>query len=91
MKVQRLKLYYRDNDSSMTRRTLFTIIVLFSAKFGAAQQSHLDSLKREIGLSKNDTTNLILLEKIANTYSEINPDSALLYAMKMLVITKNWT
>jgi len=71
----------------MTRRTLFTIIVLISAKFGAAQQLHIDSLKREIG-SKNDTTNLILLEKIANTYSEINPDSALLYAMKMLVITK---
>jgi signal transduction histidine kinase len=61
---------------------------LINVKSVAAQEPYIDSLKNEINVTGNDTINLLLLEKIVNVYSEINPDSAYHYAGKMLVITK---
>ncbi len=72
----------------MKRRFFFTAILLVIVKLVAAQQSNIDSLKDEAAFSKNDTIKLILLEKIANVYSEINPDSAYYYAGKMVAITR---
>ena len=45
---------------------------------------YIDSLKREITSIDNDTIHMILLGQIANTFSEIYPDSAYAYAEKML-------
>ena len=72
----------------MIKRVIYIISFLLAVTAAAAQQSYIDSLKKEIAFSKNDTINLILLEKIANVYSEINPDSAYYYAGKMLAITR---
>ncbi|HZI54909.1 MAG TPA: hypothetical protein VFD56_14440, partial [Chitinophagaceae bacterium] len=72
----------------MTRRIAYTTILLFITTFVAAQQSYLDSLKREISVCKNDTACMILFGKTADFYSEINPDSAYHYAEKMQTITQ---
>ena len=64
----------------MKRRTILVIFYLFIASVVAAQQLYVDSLKQEAFSSKNDTTRLLILEKISNIYSEINPDSAAHYA-----------
>ena len=53
-----------------------------------AQQVYIDSLKNETHNSKNDTTSLILLGKLADVYSEINPDSSYHYAGEMLTLTQ---
>jgi tetratricopeptide (TPR) repeat protein len=47
------------------------------------QQVNIDSLKRELHLSGNDTMQLVLMGSLANAYSETNPDSAFYYAGKM--------
>ncbi len=48
----------------------------------------IDSLKREITLAKNDTLQLVLFGQIANTFSEIHPDSAFAYASQMLSLSR---
>jgi len=72
----------------MANRILCIVVFLTLVKCIAAQQTIFDSLKNEISSSKNDTIQLLLLEKIANEYSEINPDSAYHYALKILVIAR---
>ena len=72
----------------MIRRVIHIAFYLFIANFIVAQQSYIDSLKKEIAVTNNDTVNMILFAKTADAYSELNPDSAYFYAQKMLVITK---
>lgn len=72
----------------MKRRIIFLAIFLSVVHAGTAQQSYIDSLKLEIISVNTDTANLILFGKIADVYSEINPDSSYYYAEKMLVISK---
>jgi signal transduction histidine kinase len=72
----------------MNTRILLIALFMAVANSLAAQQTYIDSLHREIYVTDNDTTRLILLEKIANVYSEINPDSAYHYAAKFLAITQ---
>ncbi len=72
----------------MRERLVFCAFFVFVAVTAVAQQSYIDSLKKEIAASKNDTTNLIRFGKIADIYSEINPDSSYHYAQKMQAITK---
>ena len=72
----------------MMKQLFCCIISMLLAAGIAAQQANLDSLKNEISISKNDTTSLILFGKLADVYSEINPDSAYNFAGKMLTITR---
>jgi len=72
----------------MRRRIIYTVFYLFVANAIIAQQSYIDSLKKEISVCKNDTVCMILFGKTADIYSEINPDSAYYYAEKMQAITK---
>lgn len=69
-------------------RNVYCILLIFFATTAVAQQSYIDSLKREIAICKNDTICMILFGKTADIYSETNPDSAYYYAEKMQVITK---
>jgi len=73
----------------MMRRLVWILLLFLCCISVQAQQSYIDSLKNEIRISRNDTINLILLGKIADVYSEINPDSAYHYADKMLAVSKN--
>ena len=72
----------------MKKRIGYSIGFIFLAIFAVAQQSYIDSLKNEVNISKNDTINLILFGKVADIYSEINPDSSYHYAAKMHAIAK---
>ena len=73
----------------MKKRFILSVIILLILNAAKAQQVNIDSLKNEFLSSKNDTIQLILAGKLANTYSEINPDSAYYYAGKMLAISKD--
>ncbi len=53
-----------------------------------AQPAAIDSIKLIIRETANDTVRLLLLEKAANDYSEINPDSALIYATEIPVLAR---
>lgn len=72
----------------MTKRFLSIAFFLMTVNSLEAQHAYIDSLQSIIYVTDNDTTRLILLEKIANQYSEINPDSAYHYAAKFLSITQ---
>jgi signal transduction histidine kinase len=72
----------------MRQRIVYSAVFIFMTTFAVAQQSYIDSLKREIGVCRNDTACMILYGKTADIYSEINPDSAFHYAEKMNTITK---
>ena len=67
----------------MARKIIYILILLFPINAISAQQNIFDSLKSEISIVANDTMRLLLLERIANEYSEINPDSAYHYAMEI--------
>jgi two-component system, NtrC family, sensor kinase len=71
-------------------KKLVYVFCLFLGDFGVVHGQnehllHIDKLKREITSIDNDTIHMILLGQIANTFSEIYPDSAYVYAEKMLV------
>ncbi|MES1219277.1 MAG: hypothetical protein ABUT20_27475, partial [Bacteroidota bacterium] len=72
----------------MKRQIIFIMALLVIAKFVAAQQTNIDSLKNELQLSKNDTISLLLLGKITDAYSEINFDSVYIYAQKMQAVSQ---
>jgi len=75
----------------MMKTFLTTFIVFFGVQTGFCQDSqdrYIDSLQHELTVVKNDTMRLILLGQIAETYAEINPDSAFYYAEKVIPITQ---
>src|SRR5436190_11155567 len=72
----------------MRRRIIYIIFYLFVANAIVAQQLYLDSLKKEIAVSENDTIKLIRLRNISRVYSELYPDSAFSYSEKLLSISQ---
>ena len=72
----------------MVLRIIYTFFLLVAIKSVHSQQAYLDSLKRRINFSENDTIKLVRLRDMARIYSEINPDSALMYAEKTLEIAR---
>ena len=64
----------------MTKRILYILFLQVIINAISAQHAIIDSLKYEISIAADDTIRLVLLERIANEYSEINPDSAYHYA-----------
>ncbi len=62
-------------------KQFFTILFFFSALVQAyPQNSDLESLKRNVQNTKNDTLRILLLDSLAIFYTEINPDSSFYYA-----------
>ena len=72
----------------MRKQLIYCAVFVLVAVPAVTQQSYIDSLKREIGKVENDTAQMILFGKVADIYSEINPDSAYHYAERMSRITK---
>lgn len=71
----------------MLKRIAFCAVLFSAAIVAQSQQYYLDSLKKEIAASGNDTIRLIRLRNMARVYSEINPDSAYTYAEKLLTLS----
>jgi two-component system NtrC family sensor kinase len=72
----------------MLKRIICTLVLMVLIKFAHAQQVYLDSLKTEINTSENDTIKLVRLRNITRVYSEINPDSTLSYANRLLSLSQ---
>src|ERR1700741_2218133 len=73
---------------SMTKLIFLINLFLFASLLGRTQQSEIDSLKRELKSSNNDTISLILSGKLSDAYAEIYPDSALYYGNNMLNLAR---
>ena len=76
---------------NMIKTLLISFIIVFTFRTGFCQDSqtrYIDSLQHELAACKNDTMRFILLGRIADVYSEINPDSAFYYAGKVIPYTK---
>jgi two-component system NtrC family sensor kinase len=68
--------------------SFYLLLFLFSFHSDLLAQSEADSLKSKIQLEPSDTLKLLLLERVANIYSEINGDSAFYYGEKVLALAK---
>src|SRR5262245_21153558 len=53
-----------------------------------AQQSSIDNLKHELEASKNDTTRLVLLTHLSDSYVFVKYDSALFFAQQELQLAQ---
>ena len=73
---------------SMAIKFMGTWILFFTALSFYGQRPNIDSLRNELGSTKNDTTRLSLAYLLEDAFTEGNPDSALFYAelIKQLAI-----
>lgn len=60
-------------------RAIFIILILTSSIFGNAQDKKRDSLFKVLSLSQKDTSRVMVLLRIADTYEANNQDSAIYY------------
>ncbi len=66
-------------------KSILTVLLLpFVVQTVIGQQKAIDSLQRELALTKNDTLRLVLYSNLNTAYNEINPDSALYYGQEYL-------
>src|SRR5688572_28851452 len=72
----------------MRLRIVYCILFVFIVQTVTAQQIYIDSFRRRVSISDNDTVQLILLRNIARSYSELNPDSSFFYAEKALKVAR---
>jgi signal transduction histidine kinase len=72
----------------MKKRFSHFVAFFFISASAVAQQAYIDSFRRKVNLTNNDTTQLILLRNIARSYSELNPDSSFVYAEKALKVAR---
>jgi signal transduction histidine kinase len=71
------------------KRKFTGICILLTAAFNSpAQDYQIDSLKQELQSAKTDTAELILLGSLAYYYSELNPDSSMVYASRMQLLAR---
>jgi signal transduction histidine kinase len=54
----------------------------------AFQQAIIDSLKKELSMSKVDTSNVLSMVELVNQYKYSNADSALFYAQRALILSR---
>ena len=72
----------------MRKRILYSVVFILMSTFVVAQQAYIDSFRRQANLTNNDTIQLVLFRNISRSYSELNPDSAFVYAEKALKIAR---
>ena len=72
----------------MVRCRIRIFLLLMMPLIAEAQQVNIDSLIREVHITRNDTAKLIMLRAIAREYAEVNPDSAFPYAEKSLQLAR---
>ncbi len=63
-------------------RAIFIILILTSSIIGTAQDKKRDSLVRLLSVSQKDTSRVMLLLRIADTYETNNQDSSIYYLEK---------
>ena len=66
----------------------FCLLFFFISVTAIAQQAYIDSFRREVSITNNDTVQLVLFRNMARSYSELNPDSSFTYAEKALKLAR---
>lgn len=68
----------------------FILITLISLKANSQSMTmlHVDSLKQELNMAKNDTGRVLIMANLAEGYRGTKPDSAMLFAQQALQLAK---
>ena len=74
----------------MYMKLVFTSIFFILFTSARAQPPDIDSLRKEVSLSKNDSVKLFLYTMLAEVYNEIRPDSSLYFAEKLLTLSRKF-
>src|SRR5690349_7437743 len=69
------------------KRAFLILFIVACANAGRGELS-IDSLKTVLSTTSNDTLKLSCAGNLADAYSEISPDSALVYAERELLLAK---
>ncbi len=72
----------------MRKKIACLALFIVAANLIFGQQFNIDSLIKEVNMTRNDTNKLILLRTISRSYAEINPDSAYHYGEKALLLSR---
>src|SRR5262245_14498290 len=70
------------------KRCLFIPLILVFSLTVAAQTVNIDSLKKQMEKTRNDTMRYIQLDALAQSYQETKPDSAFYYHRKTLEVVR---
>jgi len=70
------------------KRIIFTVLTTAILFFARGQQSLIDSLQKQINITKSDTAKLVLTRMISRVHSEGNSDSAYYYGKKVLELAR---
>jgi len=70
------------------KRIIFTLLATTILSFANPQQSFIDSIHKQISITKSDTIKLVLTRMISRIYSEMNSDSAYYYAKRTLELAQ---
>lgn len=63
---------------------IIVLLLLFISSFGLAQNKAIDSLKYQLAVAKHDTSRVLILYELSNSYSMTKLDSAMKYARQAL-------
>ncbi len=63
---------------------IIVLLLLFIWSFGLAQNKAIDSLKYQLAIAKHDTSRVLILYELSNSYSITKLDSAMKYARQAL-------
>jgi two-component system, NtrC family, sensor kinase len=66
----------------------FTLILLALSTFGFAQNRQADSLKHELAIAKADTSRVLIIAQLCNSYRNSKPDSALFFGEKGMALAE---
>ena len=70
---------FSNQNKMKTKASAFTLLFFLAVNLASAQQNYLDSLKKEMVNSTNDTTKVNVLRAIGQYYTYIRQDSGIFY------------
>ncbi len=71
------------------KKSVITFILIISILLAHAQRKNVDSLKKLLAVSKQDTSRAILLVNLSFAYERIKPDSAFLLGQQALQLSRD--
>lgn len=72
----------------MTKKLLYTLLLLAFCNAGLAQNKLTDSLSRLLNVTTEDTSRVLVLTNLGLQYRNTNPDSSIYYCEKALVFAR---
>ena len=70
----------------MMKTLILTFLIVFSWHTGFSQSREIDSLKRQLTISKEDKSQVLTLLQLSSTMMNVSPDSGVVYAQLALAL-----